>query len=68
MAAVIPPESRSMPVREGDCIQTRITEIGGRLEGDKSFESGSGRMYTTTTLRTHGTWSLPNSEHMCGDA
>ncbi len=27
-----------------------------------------GRMYRTTNLRTHGSWTLPNSEHMCGGA
>jgi hypothetical protein len=27
-----------------------------------------GREYKTTNLRTHKTWSLPDSEHMCGGA
>jgi hypothetical protein len=27
-----------------------------------------GRMYRTTNLRTRGSWTLPNSEHMCGGA
>jgi hypothetical protein len=27
-----------------------------------------GRTYKTTNLRTHGTWTLPDSEHMCGGA
>lgn len=27
-----------------------------------------GRTYKTTNLRTHRSWTLPNSEHMCGGA
>jgi hypothetical protein len=27
-----------------------------------------GRMYRTTNLRTHQSWTLPDSEHMCGGA
>ena len=27
-----------------------------------------GRMYRTTNLRTHGSWTLPDSEHLCGGA
>jgi hypothetical protein len=27
-----------------------------------------GRVYKTTNLRTHKSWSLPDSEHMCGGA
>ncbi|MGH7040463.1 MAG: hypothetical protein ACREE1_20275 [Stellaceae bacterium] len=27
-----------------------------------------GRMYKTTNLRTQGSWTLPDSEHMCGGA
>jgi hypothetical protein len=27
-----------------------------------------GRIYRTTNLRTHQTWKLPDSEHMCGGA
>ncbi|MGA7384319.1 MAG: hypothetical protein WBW81_06400 [Methylocella sp.] len=27
-----------------------------------------GRVYRTTNLRTHQTWKLPDSEHMCGGA
>ena len=27
-----------------------------------------GRVYRTTNLRTHKTWKLPDSEHMCGGA
>jgi hypothetical protein len=27
-----------------------------------------GRVYRTTNLRTHKSWKLPDSEHMCGGA
>ena len=27
-----------------------------------------GRTYKTTNLRSHGSWTLPDSEHMCGGA
>ncbi len=27
-----------------------------------------GRMYKTTNLRTHGSWTLPDAEHTCGGA
>ena len=27
-----------------------------------------GRVYRTTNLRTHQSWELPDSEHMCGGA
>jgi len=27
-----------------------------------------GITYKTTNLRTHGTWTLPDAEHMCGGA
>lgn len=27
-----------------------------------------GKTYKTTNLRTHGTWTLPDSEHSCGGA
>jgi len=27
-----------------------------------------GRIYKTTNLRTRGSWSLPDSQHMCGGA
>jgi hypothetical protein len=27
-----------------------------------------GRVYRTTNLRTHHSWTLPNAEHMCGGA
>jgi uncharacterized protein YecT (DUF1311 family) len=113
MVGTPPPETRALPRKEGQCVTTRIDEIGGRLEGDKTFETGTsvsfhndgsqvsydkvpaivesrpgdrvlmcltaipkhcppgddrGRTYTTTNLRTHGTWSLADSQHMCGGA
>ncbi len=113
MAGSVPPETRSLPAKEGECVATRVDQRAGRLEGDKAFDTGMsvsfanggfqvsyekvpaivgsrtgdrvvmcltaiprhcppgddrGRMYTVTNLRTHGTWSLPDSEHMCGGA
>lgn len=41
MAVGLPPESDAMPKREGACAQSRIAAIGGRLEGDTAFASGS---------------------------
>ena len=41
MAVGLPPESDAMPKREGACAQSRIAAIGGRLEGDTAFSSGS---------------------------
>ncbi len=112
MTSAIPNLSKSLPTREGDCAQTRITDIGPRLEG-ADFESGMsvffanggtqmgydkipalvgsrkgdrvlmcltsipkhcppdddrGRKYTATNLRTHGSWSMADSQHMCGGA
>jgi uncharacterized protein len=109
----IPPETYGLPLQAGVCTTTHIRDIGGRLEGDNKFESGTsvmmanggyqvsyerqngiisskigdkvlmclisiprhcppgdgrGRTYTTTNLRTHATWTLPDSEHMCGGA
>ena len=39
MVAAPPPETASLPEREGGCVTTRIGGIGGRLEGDTTFES-----------------------------
>ncbi len=113
MVAAVPGESKALPIREGQCVATRIESFAGRLEGDTTFESGTsvafanegtqvsydkvpaiiqshpgdrvlmcltaipkhcppgddrGRMYTTTNLRTHATWSLPVTQHSCGGA
>jgi hypothetical protein len=99
--------------RVGGCVNTRITSIGPRLEGDRTFESGMhfdtaagvggvgydrvpalrrsrvgdrvrsclisiprhcppgddrGRMYRTTNLRTHQSWTMSDSQHSCGGA
>lgn len=113
MTPSVPAESRRLPEREGECGLTRIVQIGGRLEGDTDFFSGTevdlvngghqvsydrvpaimgsrkgdpvlmcltslpkhcppgddrGRSYTSTDLRTHASWSLADSQHMCGGA
>lgn len=41
MTVGIPPETKAMPTREGDCATSQIAEIGGRLEGDTTFSSGT---------------------------
>ena len=101
----------SLPRQVGQCAETRIKELGSRLEGMP--DSGSavtyanggygvsyemvaplqrahvgdriklclvsvpencppgddrGRQYKATDLRTHGSWTLPDAEHMCGGA
>jgi uncharacterized protein len=39
------PTGGPMPKRLGACVETTITLIGGRLEGDTDFESGTGVMF-----------------------
>lgn len=113
MTPAVPVESRRLPVQEGGCGRTHVSDIGGRLEGDTDFSSGTtvefadggrqvsydkvpaivrsrrgdpvllcltslpkhcppgddrGRSYTATNLRTHESWSLGDSQHMCGGA
>ena len=113
MTPSVPAETRRLPAREGDCARTRVTDVGGRLEGDADFSSGTrvgfanggaqvsydrvpaivasrrgdpvlmcltsipkhcppgddrGRSYTSTNLRTRGSWSLADSQHRCGGA
>lgn len=41
MVAAAPPETPGLPLHEGDCTTTRIDEIGGRLNGDEHFETGT---------------------------
>jgi uncharacterized protein len=41
MTVGLPPEGKTMPAQEGHCSRSRITLIGGRLEGDTNFSSGS---------------------------
>ncbi|HXP02829.1 MAG TPA: hypothetical protein VN808_01830 [Stellaceae bacterium] len=48
----------------GDPVTMCLVSIPkGCPPGDKR-----GLTYKTTNLRTHGTWTLPDSEHMCGGA
>ena len=50
--------------RIGDRVITCLTSIPkGCPKGDDR-----GRFYTTTNLRTQESWSLPDSQHMCGGA
>jgi len=100
-----------LPKRIGQCVETRISLLGPRLEGvpdsgdSVKYENGTfgisyetveplrrarvgdpvklclasipkhcppgddrGREYKAVDLRTHGKWTLPDSEHMCGGA
>ena len=41
MTVGMPPESRAMPAREGECARSRISATGGRIEGDTAFSSGT---------------------------
>ena len=106
-------DASGLPTEVGACVETTIAELGGRLQGDAAFESGTGilyanggmgvsydrveavvasrvgdpvrlcltqvpedcppddqrgRVYDAENLRTGGTWSLPDAEHMCGGA
>jgi hypothetical protein len=50
--------------RAGDPVTMCLVSIPqGCPPGDKR-----GRTYKTTNLRTHGSWTLPDAEHMCGGA
>ncbi len=50
--------------RRGDRALTCLVQLPkGCPPGDKR-----GRWYTTTNLRTLASWTLPDSEHMCGGA
>src|SRR5579872_7417715 len=50
--------------RPGDSVTMCLASIPkGCPPGDKR-----GIVYKTTNLRTHGTWTLPDSEHSCGGA
>jgi len=50
--------------RKGDAVLMCLTSI------PKNCPPGDdrGRMYTVTNLRTQQSWSLPDSQHMCGGA
>jgi hypothetical protein len=50
--------------RPGDSVRMCLVSIPkGCPPGDDR-----GRMYRTTNLRNRGSWTLPDSEHMCGGA
>ena len=48
----------------GDRVMTCLASVPkGCPKGDDR-----GKMYTTTNLRTQESWTLPDSQHMCGGA
>ena len=50
--------------KAGDPVRTCLVSIPSNCpKGDDR-----GRMYRTTNLRTHKSWTLRDSEHMCGGA
>jgi hypothetical protein len=50
--------------RPGDLVKICLVSIPENCPpGDER-----GRMYRATNLRTHGSWTLPDSEHRCGGA
>ena len=50
--------------RPGDPVQLCLVAVPENCPpGDER-----GRMYRATNLRTHGAWTLPDSEHSCGGA
>ncbi len=50
--------------RRGDPVRMCLVSIPKNCpKGDDR-----GRVYRTTNLRTHQSWNLPDSEHMCGGA
>ena len=50
--------------RRGDPVKMCLVSI----PHDCPPGDNRGRSYQTTNLRTHGAWTLPDSEHMCGGA
>jgi hypothetical protein len=103
----------ALPTKILTCGGSKISAMGGRLEGDEDFSTGvslefkngsqqvgyertdamarsrvgdhvmiclvfipkdcppgdeRGRVYTTTNLRTLESWTLADSQHMCGGA
>jgi hypothetical protein len=113
LALAGPALAEPIPTNVGDCAESTITLIGGRLEGDTTFETGTtvgfenglfqvsydkvfeiiksrvgdpvqiclvelpqgcppgddrGKIYFTTNERTGWTWTLADSQHMCGGA
>ena len=50
--------------RAGDPVSMCLVSVpSGCPKGDSR-----GKMYRTTNLRTHASWSLQDSEHLCGGA
>lgn len=50
--------------RIGDKVMTCLASVPeGCPKGDSR-----GKFYTTTNLRTQESWTLPDSQHMCGGA
>ncbi|HEV2545374.1 MAG TPA: hypothetical protein VGU70_21735 [Methylobacterium sp.] len=50
--------------RTGDKVMTCLSSVPtGCPKGDNR-----GKFYTTTNLRTQESWTLPDSQHMCGGA
>jgi hypothetical protein len=117
MVFAAPAFAEGLPMRVGQCVETRVVKVETRLEDGATHEpmqgSGSairfanggyqvsydqvgavdrsrpgdrvrlclvalpndcppgddrGKMYKTTNLRTHLSWTLPDSEHSCGGA
>ncbi len=50
--------------RAGDAVRVCLVSI----PRDCPPGDDRGREYKTTNLRTHGSWTLPDSEHSCGGA
>lgn len=44
-AAVAPVQAQPLPKKVGACSKTTIKLIGGRLEGDTNFETGTGVLF-----------------------
>ncbi len=57
----IPPIEASQP---GDSIMLCLESIPPNCPPNDT----RGRIYKATNLRTHGSWTLPDSEHVCGGA
>jgi len=50
--------------RRGDPVRMCLTSV----PQDCPPGDNRGREYRVTNLRTHGSWRLPDAEHMCGGA
>ncbi|RFB75612.1 hypothetical protein DYH55_22030 [Methylovirgula sp. 4M-Z18] len=57
-------EDQVQRARVGDPVKLCLVSIPKKCPpGDDR-----GRKYRATDLRTHGSWTLPDAEHMCGGA